>query len=171
MNQRITRPTHIFSILFLLAIAFIVVSGCNHYDELKSSGSDSSPSEKSHEAGNDCMSCHHNNNNGASSRWWYVAGTAYQANAVKEATEGEVQLWTGQAATGTKIYSMKIDQNGNFYTQKIIDFKGGYFPVVIYKNDTFPMLEKILGTDLNKSCNNCHGNNGNGINTPKITLN
>ena len=158
-------------LLVIPVLLVFVATGCNHYDELNKSKSDSSPNEESHNSGEDCNSCHHDNNNEASQKWWYAAGTVYEVNGVKEASSGEVQLWSGPGATGELFHTMKIDKKGNFYTQRIINFKAGYFPIVIHNSDTFVMSEIVTGTDLNKSCNNCHGNNGNGLHTPKITLN
>lgn len=150
----------------------VVVSGCNHYDDIQRSGIVSSQDEESHNEGQNCMTCHHDSKNEASEKWWYVAGTLYEDNAGNnEAKEGLVQLWTGPLATGTLLCSLPLDKEGNFYTQKIIDFQGGYFPIVIYKNDTFPMPEKVTGNFLNESCNSCHGNNANGKNTPVIHVN
>ena len=157
-------------LLMIPIVLIFVTTGCNHYDSLNTTQNDSSPNGRSHNPGEDCNKCHHDNSNGASSRWWYVAGTAYQINGTA-ANSGEVQLWTGPAGTGELLYKMAIDGRGNFFTERIINFKAGYFPIIIYHSDTFKMNEIITGLDLNKSCNNCHGNNGNGINTPRITLN
>jgi hypothetical protein len=164
--------------VFLLSLSIILIESCSHYDEIQKSGRESSASEKSHNAGKDCMSCHHDNSNEASGTgtWWSFAGTVYNNNLSVAASGGTVELWTGPKATGTFLYRVKIDGNGNCYTSKIFDFKGGYYPVIIKNNptssiDTSYMTNKISGDNLYKSCNNCHGNNGDGINTPKITFN
>lgn len=160
-------------IAFIRLLACISVTGiiaCSHYDELQQNGTVSSAAEQSHNAGEDCMRCHHDADNEASERWWNIAGTVYRPGGAFASAAGTVQLWTGLRGTGTLLCSLPIDRSGNFYTEKIIDLKGGYFPIVIAGSDTFAMSEKVTGTDQYKSCNNCHGHNGNGINTPVITL-
>jgi hypothetical protein len=154
--------------LFLLTI--VLIGACSHYDELQKNGKESTLTARSHNAGEDCMTCHHDAGSEAYSRWWYVAGTAYSSDGTIAASAGEVQLWTGPRATGSLIYKLPIDENGNFYTEKIINFRGGYFPVIISANDTFAMSEMVNGDNIYKSCNNCHGHNGNDLNTPAITL-
>jgi hypothetical protein len=150
------------TITLLCSLSLVIIS-CSHYDELQSNGDVSSANGNSHNAGRNCMQCHHDSKNEASEKWWYVAGSI--AGAQKG---GVVQLWTERNARGNLLLSLPIDQSGNFYTEKIIDFKGGYYPIIIHGTDTLKMLEQVNGASLSRSCNDCHGNNGNGQQLPLL---
>jgi hypothetical protein len=169
-----TKPLNKASTITLLLViaAFILATngGCNHYDELQRSARESSLNEDSHNSGEDCNKCHHEEYNGASSNWWYIAGTTFDANG-QPTSDAEIQLWTDSMGQGTLIYTLKPDQSGNFYTDKVINFKGGYYPFIKYGNKSKGMKEKVVYDDLNKSCNKCHGNGGGISVTSQITLN
>ena len=153
------------SILVLITI-IAVISGCSHYDELQKNAKESvAGDDESHNAGQNCMSCH--NKSGINEAvldggWWNIAGTAYQSGS--HAREGSVELWTEANRTGALIYKLTIDDLGNFYTGKIVDFKGGAFPVLIDKNGN--IKKAMQSSTVNGSCNSCHG-----INTPVISFN
>jgi len=157
-----------FCLSLLIFTSALTFSACSHKDELLNDPEESkSKEDESHNAGEDCMRCHHDNKNEASEKWWYVAGTVYDDKKKDPVSEGTVELWTEPAGTGTFIYRLAIDKKGNFYTNKIINFKGGYYPIVIHNNDTFVMPDKVTGSDLNRSCNSCHD----GKTTDVINLN
>lgn len=151
------------TILLLHLLAMVIIS-CSHYDDLQSNGEESTANGNSHNAGRNCMQCHHDGKNEASEKWWYVAGSVVGS----KGKGGVVQLWTERNASGNLLLSLAIDQSGNFYTEKIIDFKGGYYPIIIHGTDTLKMLEQVTGASLNRSCNDCHGNNGNGQQLPSL---
>lgn len=159
------------SLALSAAFAFIFVfTNCSHYDEINNDPKESrAGDDESHESGNDCMSCHHKASDEASEYWFTVAGTVYTDNDAL-AKSGEVQLWSQPDGKGTLIYTLPIDLKGNFYTNKIIDFKGGYFPYVKVNGNDEDMPEKITGNNMNMSCNACHGHNANGLNTEKIEV-
>jgi hypothetical protein len=146
-------------IFFLTAPLFVfvgfVLQACNHYDEIMKNGKESSVNEKSHNAGRGCMSCHHDNGNEASEKWWYVAGTVYSGGS-PAANSGFIELWTDSNRTGEMLYRVPVDRAGNFYTAKIFNFKGGFFPVYVSNSNTFKAMQSKT-TD--GSCNNsgCHG--------------
>lgn len=166
MNQMVKRYRKL-GIVALLIGGFIAGS-CNHYDELKS-GDESGGKEESHNGGEDCMRCHHDNSNEASEKWWYVAGTVYDANG-DPTKNAEIQLWTDTNGTGQLIYRLTPDKEGNFYTQRIIDFKGGCYPYIKYGSKAIWMPIKLGLNDLTKSCNNCHGNGGGALPASKLLL-
>ena len=157
-------------IIFILIISFI---SCNHYDSIQTGGRESTENGRSHHSGEDCMNCHHDPSNGASSSgyWWYIAGTAYN-NDGSIAKSGTVEFWSALDSTTTLVHSLPVDRNGNFYTSKIIDFKGGIYPKVISTSgsllsDTI-MVQAV--TFSNASCNSCHGHNYDGRNQPHVTF-
>jgi cytochrome c553 len=159
--------------LLIFFAAFFLIS-CSHYDQIQKKGKESSANEKSHNSGKDCMSCHHDNKDEApeTGRWWYVAGSLFNSSGdpLKDGS-ARVELWTLPLAKGEFVARLQADKDGNFYTAKIIDFKGGYYPIVIQGTDTFTMGRKISTADYGKSCNSCHGNNADGTNQTKIMLN
>lgn len=144
------------TVYLALAVAMALVA-CNHYDDLQKNGKESKAgSSESHNEGQNCMRCH---NDGEFSEavlsggWWNVAGTAYNLSG-KTVSEGTVELWTGPNRTGEKVYSLPIDNKGNFYTAKIVNFKGGVYPVLIKKDGSF---SASMGTKTTSAaCNSCH---------------
>lgn len=146
MSHKFTITLFIFSILLV---------ACSHYDSLQKNGKESTASEKSHNSGKDCMSCHNNSSNEASSNaWWNVAGTVYSGSSPM--SNITMELWTGPNGTGNKITSLVSDKNGNFYTEKILNFNDGCYPLIKSGNTVKYMSAKFLG---GMSCTNsgCHG--------------
>ncbi len=165
-------------LLICLGVMVANLISCSHYDEIQKSVKESTANERSHNAGDDCMSCHHDNNSDAAGtgKWWYFAGTAYTKDFRIASSAGRLELWTGFRATGTLLYRAPIDRSGNFYSSKIIDFKGGYFPVLIKDNavsadDTVSMSSKIGPDKIFNGCNSCHGHNADGNNQRTIYFN
>lgn len=139
-------------------LLFIV--SCSHYDDLMKNGNESTASGESHNAGQNCMKCH---NEGEFTEavleggWWHIAGTVYGSKA------NTVELWTGLNRTGELVYKLPVDPLGNFYTAKIVNFKGGFYPVVV--KDDGSILAMQEKTTIG-ACNSCHG-----ITTPTIVVN
>lgn len=137
---------------------------CSHYNQLEKNGQTSKHGgSKSHNAGQDCMSCHNNPKNEASREaWWNVAGTIYKLNIAQVNPNARIELWSEYGAKGIKILALETDNFGNFYTEKIVSFKGGSYPIAISNHDTLRMSGVFSGG----GCNGCHG-----ISTPAIKLN
>ncbi|TAE83300.1 MAG: hypothetical protein EAY81_08550 [Bacteroidetes bacterium] len=142
-----------------LIILSLLVLSCSHYDELKKNGKESEAnSSESHNSGQNCMTCH---NRGEFDEavieggWWNIAGTAYNTNATTPASEGSIELWTGPGRTGEFVYKLPIDAKGNFYTAKVVDFKGGFYPVLLDKDGK---VKKDMDSKTSTgACNSCHG--------------
>jgi cytochrome c553 len=143
-------------IISILGIS-LFVTACSHYDEIQKNAKESmAGDDESHNSGQNCMSCHNKGGNSEAVReggWWNIAGTAYQSGRV--AREGSVELWTGPNRTGSLIYKLTIDELGNFYTGKIVNFRGGVFPILVDKNGN--MIKAMQSSTLNGACNSCHG--------------
>lgn len=149
-------------IVCLSAVFSLFIIACSHYDQLQKNGKESKASGKSHNAGQDCMKCHNDNSNEASSEaWWYVAGTVYTASGSIN-TNARIEIWSEPEAKGYKITSLPADKNGNFYTEKILKFNNGSYPIAISGNDTTYMISAFNG----QGCNSCHG-----LSTDKIYVN
>lgn len=143
-------------IVCLSAIFSLFIIGCSHYDELQKNSKESKANDdESHNTGQDCMSCHNNASNEASSEgWWNVAGSVYTGNS--PANNVTVELWSEPNGAGFKILTLTSNKKGNFYTNKIINFNGGCYPLIKNGNKTKAMLSAFKG---GVSCSNssCHG--------------
>lgn len=138
----------------LAVLLVFIFQSCNHYDDIMKNGEESSVSGNSHNAGRDCMSCHHDNSNEASEKWWYIGGTVYDDDHKVADASGEIELWTQPNRKGEMLYKLTVDKSGNFYTQKIFSFKGGFYPVFVGKNNK---TKEMTTQTTNGSCNSCHG--------------
>ncbi len=137
-----------------MVLLVLMVQSCSHYDEIMKNAIESTVNGDSHNAGKNCMSCHHDAKNEAHEKWWYIAGTAYDNASAPARSGGSVELWTKPNRTGEKVYELKIDGSGNFFTQKIINFKGGFYPVVIANNGN---IKAMTTQTVQGACNSCHG--------------
>lgn len=137
---------------FLLFILSILIA-CSHYSELQKNPKESSADEKSHQSGENCMSCHNNANNEASEYWWNIAGTVYHKNGNKQ-NGVTVELWEKPNRGGKLLKMLVSDKEGNFYTNQIIDFNGGCYPSIKIGTSELNMQQAFTGG----SCNSCHGN-------------
>ncbi len=153
-------------ILPLLFFITVVLVSCSHYDELTKNPQESSTKEESHEAGENCGSCHNNNNSPGeespgSDKWWTVSGTIFssQNRAQKNAV---IELWELPNKQGKLIKRLVSDLKGNFYTNQIVDFNGGCYVTVTVGNTTKYMAPAFTGG----SCNSCHG-----VSSAKIIVN
>ena len=87
----------------LLISCFILLFACSHYDSLQKNGRVSDTNRKSHNSGQDCMSCHGKEMSEAAIKaWWNVAGTVYN-NAGGLNNNARIELWTLPNAKGIKI--------------------------------------------------------------------
>jgi len=150
--------------LLVFSLIVIGISSCSHYDDIQKNAKESIAGEdESHNSGQNCMNCHNASSSSEALQeggWWNIAGTAFKSSG-SYAKEGSVELWTGPNRTGSLLYKLAIDDLGNFYTGKIVDFKGGVFPVLIDKNGN--LNKAMQSSTLNGACNSCHG-----VSTPKI---
>lgn len=149
------------SVILGLFFSLLVIA-CSHYDDLQKSGVESSSSASSHNNGQDCMKCHNSPSNEASSEaWWNVAGSVYKANGSAN-TNARIELWSEPNGKGFRILGLNADKNGNFYTEKIVNFNKGCYPIAISGSDTIAMGAQFVGG----GCNSCHG-----VSTSKIQVN
>lgn len=146
----------------ILFFSFLLISACSHFDELENSPKESKANGRSHNSGKNCGSCHNSNGNEASSLWWTAAGTVYNTNGFF-LNNVSMELWDGKNRTGNLIKKITSDNNGNFYTNQIINFKSGLYPVLVYGNTVKPMQSEFNGG----SCSSCH----NGIQQSILKIN
>lgn len=131
---------------------FLFIASCSHYDEIMRNGKESTYSGKSHNAGENCMTCHNSGSDLSEAvregGWWYVAGT------VKGDYGKDIELWTGPNRTGELVYSLQIDRSGNFYSAKIIPVNKGVYPTLIKKDGT---AKHMSTSTVTGACTSCHG--------------
>jgi hypothetical protein len=151
-------------LLFSFTWLLISISACSHYEELQKDPKESKWGEdESHNEGENCSSCHNVNGHEAvrEGGWWTVSGTIFgkdddvQKNAV-------IELWEQPNRRGKIIKRLETDDEGNFYTNQIINFMGGCYPAIY----TLGGQVKVMPVPYNGgSCNSCHG-----VSTSKLEL-
>jgi hypothetical protein len=108
------------------------------------------------EPGSDCLGCHGGGSGEESAKAWTVAGTW--------SGEGH-SVWIGEVAPGTKSFTLKTNQAGNFYTREPLRF-----PILVAIDGVFMPPQQGIGgsggmaylTQAEASCNRCHGEGGGG---------
>ncbi len=149
--------------ILVFALFSVFLIACSHYEELKKDPKESkSGDDESHNAGQDCASCHNKSGNEAASEgWWTVAGTVFKTNGSAQKS-ASIELWTKPGKQGTLVKKLVTDDLGNFYTDEILNFQGGVYPVLIAASGELEMNSVFSGG----SCNSCH----NGITQTKLKI-
>ncbi len=114
----------------------------------------SSGSSASHNAGQNCMSCHTPGTSAGNKGVWTVAGTVYNSSTGATIAKNLViNFYTGPNGTGTIKYTMTANAKGNFYSANTVNFTGGLYPAVVG-----PTTTKYMGSSVTSpsSCNSCH---------------
>lgn len=136
----------------------LIMASCSQYNKIQNDPEESAlDSDESHNTGQNCMNCHNANGNEAvrEGGWWYVAGSVFDDNGGVAKSAGYIELWSGPNATGNIMYRLAIDEKGNFYTNRIIDFGRGLYPVLKKTDDK---IEAHMSTSTKTgACNSCHG--------------
>lgn len=114
--------------------------------------SSSYDSQKSHNAGQDCMSCHKSGGRGEGV--FTVAGTIYNSGKTAVYPNATVKLYTGANGTGTLVKTIEVDGKGNFYTTESISFGSGLYATVTGTSGTVKKMSVAL---TGGQCNSCHG--------------
>lgn len=160
----ITNLRKLFVSLALLVFSALLFNSCSHYEELKRDVEESSAnSDESHNAGKNCGSCHNQNGHEAAGegKWWTVSGTVYDTFG-KPLPGIAVELWEKPGKQGKLLRRIVSDKHGNFYTNQIIAFGSGCYPVITASNGAFRTMVPAYSGG---SCNSCHG-----VSTGKITI-
>lgn len=105
--------------------------------------------ESSHNAGQNCMTCH--KSGGSGDGVWTVAGTVYNADgaALSGAT---IKLFSDAVGTGTALATLTSDKSGNFHTSTAINFGTGLYAKVTSGTSTISMVTPLV----TGACNSCH---------------
>jgi hypothetical protein len=116
---------------------------------------------ESHNAGQNCMSCHHSGGKGEGT--FTVAGTVYNSSGAAVSPNATVKLYTGPGGTGSLVKTIEVDGKGNFYTTGNTDFGSGLYVTVTGSSGN---ISKMNSSVTSGQCNSCHGSS-----TGKITVN
>jgi len=137
------------NILSLAIVAIVAIHSCeDNENETKISSYNST---ESHNAGQNCMSCH--TSGGSGEGWFTVAGTIYDSTKAVTYPNATVGLYTGPEGTGSLIMEIEVDGLGNFYTTESIDFGTGLYTLV-----EGSLVTKHMNSKLSTGqCSTCHG--------------
>lgn len=148
----------VFAVIFL----FAVITACEKEENgVDSGGMNSSYNDnESHNAGQNCMSCHSSGGKGEGT--FTVAGTVYNASGSAVSPNATVKLYTGAGGTGSLVKTIEVDGKGNFYTTNSIDFGTGLYVTVTGKSGSVSTMNTSVTTG---QCNSCHNSSN------RITVN
>lgn len=118
-------------------------------------------SRSSHNAGENCRSCHHPD--GPGEVCWNIGGTIYDQQGTGSVVGAEVRLFGGPEGSGGVKYQLQSDQNGNVYTSANLTFGAGLFPAVINASGDTVFMS---GAVSDGACNRCHGQSTDRIELP-----
>ena len=142
---------------FAAILALISFASCEKEENENETKVSSYNSDESHNAGQNCMSCH--KPNGSGEGWFTIAGTVYDSSKTSPYPNTTVKLFTGIAGSGILKATVEVDKYGNFYTTENIDFGFGLYTSVNGNSNTNHMNSPIT----TGQCNSCHG-----VSTDKI---
>lgn len=149
------KKEKVFILIGLVAVVFFIGS-CNKGGKNEHKVSSYNDNE-SHNAGEDCMSCHKQGGEGEG--WFNSAGTVYNELQTMVYPNCTIKFYTGANGTGTLKYTIEVDGKGNYYTTDEIDFGSGLYPVVTSTNGT-----KYMSTSISSgNCVSCHGGTSNRV--------
>ncbi len=142
-----------FKLSFIIALIIgltALLYSCSE-DEDNEAMTSSSGSNKSHNAGQNCLGCHRSGGSGEGI--FKVAGTVYNEGLTSINSNATVKLYTGANGTGSLIKTIEVDTKGNFYTTSSIDFGSGLY-VLVEGATTSKYMSSTISTG---TCNSCHG--------------
>ena len=111
------------------------------------------PPGKSHNAGQNCLSCHKKGGSGSSYAVFTLAGTAYQANG-KAQSNAKIKIFDHNSNNITLC--LTTNKLGNFYTTQAIAGLATLGKDVMAEGPTGG-LHTMTSTLTSGACNSCHG--------------
>lgn len=155
------KKTFFSTTFFSTSIIAIFLQSCAK-DSTKVTVS-SSNSSKSHNLGENCMSCHKSGTEaGNEGGVFNLAGSVYDTSLTVANPNATVNMYTGPGGTGTLKYSIPVDKKGNFYATGGVDFGTGLYPSIQGVTSTHHMGSPVM----TGQCNSCHN-----VTTGKIWAN
>jgi len=148
-----------YKLLFLISILSLYLTACGHEDEdSQDIAISSNGGQKSHNTGQDCLSCHQSGNEYIFS----TAGTVYQQqNLTAPLPNVKIVFHDGPNASGNLIHSIEVDALGNFYTTDAIAGGSGLFISVDVAGK--PITNSMLFAIKSGQCWTCHNIKNTGV--------
>lgn len=144
------------SLFFMIGVfLFSFVVSCEKEDDENGENKDMSSSfneNESHNAGQNCMSCHKSGGQGEG--WFTVTGKVYNASKTAVYPKATVKLYNGPNGTGTLVKTIEVDSKGNFYTTADLNFGNGLYITVTGTTGSVTKMGSSISTG---QCNSCHG--------------
>lgn len=160
IKQYFMKNRKVIFLLSFLLFGFLI--SCDKEDEGENKDLSSRYSEnESHNAGQNCMSCH--KSGGPGERWFTVAGTVYNSSETAVYPNATVKLYTGPNGSGTLVKTIEVDGKGNFYSTADINFANG---LNITVKGTTGNKNKRASLVTTGQCSSCYGSG-----TGKISVN
>ncbi|MFV1984885.1 MAG: hypothetical protein ACC657_15165 [Thiohalomonadales bacterium] len=148
----------IFKIVYLISILTLFLTACGHEDDddnetyISSNGG-----QKSHNTGQNCLSCHKSGNEVI----FTVAGTVYQIQDLTLVLPNvKIQFHDGPNTSGNLIHSIDVDALGNFYTTNALSWGNGLYVSVVVPDGVTNSMSFVV---TEGECGRCHGVNENQI--------
>ena len=139
-----------FGIIMIFSMTFFFIAGCKK-DSSTSGSSSSHGSTSSGSMSGNCQQCHVSG--GSGSGVFTLAGTVWTQNLSAKSPNGTIYLWSGPNGTGTKIATLEVDANGNFYTTSSILPAAGAYPQIVGTSGDIRNMPQLCTSG---SCNGCH---------------
>ncbi len=111
--------------------------------------------KKSHEFGNDCMSCH--KKGGAAKSIFMVSGSVLDEARAKIYKNPVIKLYTERRGQGELVATILGDALGNFYSTENIDFSIGLYPTLVGTEGVAEPIKHMSRPIFSGTCNSCHG--------------
>lgn len=150
---------NLYIVLVSVVVLLTGITACTHGDKPQNLKESSPSTRESHNFGQNCLSCHQDAGSEAAEEGrWTVAGSVSNDGSSSQPTNagGSIELWTSSDRQGTMIYSIPIDQKGNFYTNKTLAVSNGVYPVIV--NGSSGQWDSMSSVCTSGGCNGCHGN-------------
>ncbi len=143
-------------LFFMLILLFALLSSCRNSFGDGDEGENETKisrynSEKSHNAGENCISCH--KEGGEGDGWFSAAGTVYDSLLKNTYPNAVIKLYTQKNGNGNIVKIIEVDRLGNFYTTENIDFSSGLFAAVEGRN----VIKYMQSSVETGQCGSCHG--------------
>ncbi len=148
-----TNRYSLFLLIPALVIASFVVSAFTMTEETQVISKPNT--KKSHEFGNDCMSCH--KKGGSAKSIFMVSGSVLDEARAKIYKNPVVKLYTERKGQGELVATILGDALGNFYSTENIDFSIGLYPTLVGTNGVAEPIKHMSRPIFSGSCNSCHG--------------
>ncbi len=143
----------LFLLIPVIVVTAFVVSAFTMADQMQVISKPNT--KKSHEFGNDCMSCH--KKGGSAKSIFMVSGSVLDEARAKIYKNPVIKFYTERRGQGELVATILGDALGNFYSTEDIDFSIGLYPTLIGTEGVPEPIKHMSRPIFSGSCNSCHG--------------